>query len=248
MPEPQPPPATPGAPPPPAAAPAQAPGILPAFRAVLTRPAEFYASVRDVGGFGAPLVFALVMGLASGVLTAIVGLLGLGAAGGAGGAGYGMMVGFGAIVGTPIFAVIGCFIGGAIVLVISMIAGGKGTYEQSVRIAAYAAAVMPFHALLGVIPLLGTLSTLYGLYLVTQGVVAIHGADRQRVRLVATVLAVLVILMSIAGWVNGRAAQRMGADADARFGPSSEFEREMRKAQDELQRANDELQRKQQQR
>ncbi len=234
----------PGAPPPSAAAPAKGPGIFQAFGAVLTRPAAFYASVKDVGGFGAPLVFALVMGLVSGVFGAVLTVLGLTVAGAPGGA-FGMAVGFGAIIGAPIFAVVGSFVGGAIVHVISMIAGGKGTYEQSVRIAGYASAVMPFGAVLGVVPLLGTLATLYGLFLAAQGLFAIHAAERRRTTLVTGILGVLVVLMAIGGFFAGRAAQRMAADTDARFGPNSEFQREMQKAREEMQRAVDEQRRQQ---
>ena len=227
--------------PPSSAAPGAAPGIFQAFTAVLTRPGEFYASVRGASGFGAPVVFALVMGVVSGVVAAVYTVIGLGAAAGAMGGALGTAAGLSAIVMSPVFAVVGCFVGGAIVHVISMIASGRGTYEQSVRVAGYASAVMPIGALLGFLPLLNVLPSLYGLYLVAQGLIAIHAADRKRTYVATAVLAALLVLMSIMGWVAGRAAQQMAQDMDGRFGPNSEFQREMQKAQEEMKRAAEEL-------
>lgn len=199
-------PAPPSAPPSPAA---QAPGILQAFVGVLTKPADFYASVREVGGFGAPVVFALVAGLAGGVISAVYAFIGLGATGRAAGGAVGTFAGASAVIMTPIFAVIGCFVGGAVVHVVSTIAGGKGTYEQSVRVAGYAGAVMPLSALLSFVPLLRFLPTLYGLYLAAVGLVAIHAADRRRTYAVMGVLAALFVIFSILAALAGRAVQQM---------------------------------------
>jgi hypothetical protein len=238
-------PATPGAPPSPSAA--RAPGIVQAFVGVITRPAEFYASVRDAGGFGAPVVFALVCGLAAGVISAVYAVVGLGAMGGAAGGAFGAIAGFSAVIVTPIFAVIGCFVGGAIVHVISLIAGGKGTYEQSVRVGAYAGAMMPISALLGFVPLLRLLPGLYALYLVGIGLITIHAAERKRTWTVMAVLAAILVLLSILGMLAGRAVQKMGTDMRTQFGPNSEFQREIQKAQQEMQRAAEEAKRRQQQ-
>ena len=236
-------PATPGAPPPPAATPA--PGIVQAFVGVLTRPADFYASVRDAGGFGAPVVFALVMGLVSGVIGAVYAFIGLGAMAGATGAAVGAFAGASAIIMTPIVAVIGCFVGGAIVHVISLIAGGKGTYEQSVRVAGYAAAIMPISSLLGFMQLLPTLAGLYGLYLCAVGLITIHAADRKKTYAVTGVLAAILILFGIVGMIAGRAVQQMGSEMESKYGAGSDFQREIQKAQQEMQRAAEEMRRQQ---
>jgi hypothetical protein len=203
---------------------AQAPGIVQAFVSVLTRPASFYASVRDVGGYGAPVVFALVLGIAAGLISAAYLVIGLGAAGGPWGGAIGAAAGFGTVIMTPIFAVIGCFVGGAIVHVVSLIAGGKGTYEQSVRVAGYAAAVMPIGALVGFVPLLRFLPTLYGLYLVAQGLIAIHAAERTKTYVTTGVLAALFVLFAIMMAMTGRAVQQMGADMKTQLRPNSQLQ------------------------
>src|SRR5512138_115995 len=90
-------PVPPGAPPSPAPA-VKAPGIGQAFVGVLTKPATFFESVRDAGGFGAPVVFALVMGVAAGVIFAGYAVIGLGAMGGAAGGAFGAMAGASAVI------------------------------------------------------------------------------------------------------------------------------------------------------
>ncbi len=224
----------PSSPPPPAAPPAAAPspGVGRAFAAVLSRPAAFYASLRGQSGVGAPVVFALAMGIASGVASAVLAAAGVGAAPGA-------AAGLGALVVSPVTAVVGCLVGAAAVHLVSAFAGGKGSFEDSVRVAGYAAAVMPVGAVLGAVPLLGTLAGLYGLYVVAQGLVTLHLADRRRAFAACGALAVLVALLGVVEHFGTRAA-RDGADLDGRFGEGSEFQREMHRAEQELRRAADE--------
>jgi hypothetical protein len=192
----------------PAAPAAQAPGIVQAFTSVLTKPASFYASVRDVGGYGAPVVFALVLGVVAGVINAAYFVLGIGAAGAAG-AGVSVGAGLAQIITTPIGAVIGCFVGGAVVHLVSLIAGGKGTYEQSVRVAGYAGAVMPITSLVSFAPGLGILPVLYGLYVAAQGLIAIHAADRTKTYVVTGILALLAVLFGILGVLGMHALSQM---------------------------------------
>jgi hypothetical protein len=226
---------SPSSPPPPAAPPAAppSPGVARAFAAVLSRPAAFYASLRGQTGVGAPVVFALVMGLVSGVVSAVLAAAGLGAAPGAGSV-------LGPLVASPVAAVVGCFVGGAGVHLLSAFADGKGSYEDSVRVAGYAAAVMPVGAALGAAPLLGTLASLYGLYVVAQGLVTLHLAERRRAFAACAALAVLVALLGLVGHLWGSEGRDGAADVDRRFGEGSEFRREMQRAEQELRRAADE--------
>jgi len=195
---------------PPPAAPAAPPfdikAIVDAFVAVLTKPAEFFASpaIQNQQGFPQPLIFAVVMGVLAGVVGLLLAVLHLGAV-------FGIGAGLLGLVLSPIFAVLGAFIGGAIVHVIGLIGGGKGTYEQSVRIACYAMAVFPIAVLLRIISFLplDILANLYGLYIIALGVIALHQAKRQTVFIVVGVLAALAVIFGIVGFFAQRAA--MGA-------------------------------------
>jgi hypothetical protein len=188
-----------------------------------------------------------VMGLLSGIVSAVYAVVGLGAVGGIAGGALGAVAGFGAVITTPIFAVVGVFVGGAIVHVIGLVAGGKGSYEQSARVAAYAGAVMPIGALLGFHPLVRMLPGLYGLYLVAVGLIAIHAADRKRTYTVVGILAALLVLLSVMAMFAVRAARQLGSELQTQLGAGSDFQRDTQKLQEEMKRVADELQRRAQQ-
>jgi len=199
----------PSSPAPAPAAPAFDPkGIIDAFIAVITKPADFFSSaaIKEQKGFGPPLIFAVVMGLVAGVIGALVAIFHLGVAAGAVGGAIGVGMGIAGIILSPIVAVIVAFVGGAIVHVIALIASGKGTYEQSVRIACYATAVYPIAAVLGIIPGLSILANLYGMYIVALGIIALHAANRQTTFIVLGVLAAIWLLVAVIGYFTARMA------------------------------------------
>ncbi len=226
---------SPSAPPPPAGSPppVSVAALVRAFLAVLTRPAAFFESVKGQAGFRDPLVFAVAMGLAGGVIQAVFAmahllpLVGVGA-------------GLAMIVLLPVFSVIGCFVGGAVVHVVASIAGGKGTFEDSVRIAGHASAVLPVSAALSFSPLLQYLPAFYGLYVAALGIVALHLADRRRTFIATGVLAaVLAVYVGVVGMAGRRAAE----DLRTGYGEGSEFQKQMQKATEELGKATEEMRR-----
>ena len=175
------------------------------FVAVLTKPLEFWPAQRGRVGFQQPLVFAAAMGLLTGAITAVLAITHLGLAMG----GFGFGAAIGAVILYPIlYPLVGSFVGGAIVHVLAMVAGGKPVYETSVRIASYSMAVAPIAAILGVVPLLGIVANIYGLYLVALGIVALFGTQRQRTLIVMGVLAVIVVLLGVSSWMAARSASR----------------------------------------
>jgi hypothetical protein len=213
--------------------------IADAFVRVLTRPSEFWASMREERGFGPPVLFAVAMGVIAGVVGVILAVTGLGRALGGVGATIG---GVAAVIIIPIFYAIGCFIGGGIVYLIALVAGGRADYEQSVRIAGYASAVGPVAAVVSFVPLLGIVPGLYGLYLVALGVVAIEGADRKKTSIAAGVLAGILVLFQVLGFFSARAARRAAEDLEARYGAGSEFERNVKRSTEELQKMSEQMQ------
>jgi len=207
----------PSSPAPAPAAPAFDPkAILDTFVAVITKPADFFASaaIKEQKGFGPPLIFAVVMGLAAGIVGAIVAILHLGVLAGPLGGAVGVGMGIAGIIISPIVAVIAAFIGGAIIHVIALIASGKGTYETSVRIGCYAMAVYPVRALLDILPPLGVLASLYGLYIIALGIIALHAANRQTTFVVVGILAAIAAIWTVAAWWMARhALEALGASA-----------------------------------
>ncbi len=105
---------------------------------VVTAPAKFFKTMPKTGGFLEPLIFAVIMGFIAGIIQALINILGLSYA-------YvGFVESLGMIIFVPIFAVIGSFIGAAIIYVIWKLIGSQENYETSYRCAAYLMALVPY--------------------------------------------------------------------------------------------------------
>ncbi len=183
----------------------------------LTNPKEFFASMAKEGGFGEPIIKALIYGLVAGLITFIWGIIGLSAVGGFG-AMFGGAVGIMAIVGGLIFALIGLFIGGLIMLIISAICGGNTSYEANVRVTAALMVMSPVQALLGFTgginfylgAIVGLAVSLYGLWLLYNALTASLQAKEGASKVVTIILAVLVVLMTITSFTTYKAASSFG--------------------------------------
>jgi len=184
----------------------------------LTNPKEYFASMAKEGGFGEPIIKALLYGLVAGLITFIWGVLSLTPAAGALGGMFGGAVGIMAIVGALIFALIGLFIGGLIMLIISAICGGNTSYEANVRVTASLMVMSPIQALLGFTgginfylgALVGLAVSLYGLWLLFNALTASLQAKEGASKVVTIILAVLIVLMTITSFTAYRAASSFG--------------------------------------
>jgi hypothetical protein len=173
-------------------------------KSTLLSPKDYFASMAKDGGFVEPIIKALIYGIVAGVISLIWYLLHLYTAQwglfGAGGAGFILI---NAIVG----AIIGLFIGGIIVLIVSAICGGSTNFEANVRVTAALMVLSPVNALLG---FLGALSlklgvivscivSLYGLYLFFNALVKSLGAKEGTAKIICIILAVLVLIFMLSG-------------------------------------------------
>lgn len=156
---------------------------------VVTKPAEFFQGMSKTGGFLGPLVFAVILGLVSGIIQAILGFIGLGHAGGYDG---GMMGSFSVIVFMPIAAAIGSFIGAAIFFVIWKLMGSQENYETAFRCGAYLMALSPITSMIGVVPYAGGVITMviYIFYVVTASI-HVHQIPSQKAWLVFGIVGVV---------------------------------------------------------
>ncbi len=171
---------------------------------VLMAPKEYFAAMPKEGGFGEPVIKALIYGAVAGVFTLIWGLLKLSAAsamlGGAAGAGAGIT----SLIVSPIAAVIGLFIGAVLVLILSAICGGSTNYEANARVVAATMILMPINAVLsftgGLNFYLGVavslVVSLFGLWLLLNALVNALGGKEGVAKVVVIVLAVLTLLSS----------------------------------------------------
>ena len=192
--------------------------ILKDSRETLLNPKGYFESMSLTGGFTEPLIKAAIYGTIAGLFALLWSILGFGAVGASllGGA-----VGIMALIWTIVGAVIGLFIGGVIMLVISAICGGNTDYEANVRVSASLMVIYPINAFLaffsGINLTLGGLVSLavslYGIYLLYHAVIGALKGKESNAKIVAIVLLILALL----GFFGGRRASKSLRDYSDMF-------------------------------
>ncbi len=176
-------------------------------KATLLTPAEYFSVMPKTGGFGEPIIKALIYGFVAALINFLWITLNLSAVGGAFGGMLGGGIGIMGLVMAVIGAVIGLFIGGAIVLVISAICGGSTDYEANVRVTASLMVMSPVNALLGFLGgfslwlsgIVSILIALYGLWLLYNAIIKALGGKEGPAKVITIILAVIPTLMIISG-------------------------------------------------
>ncbi len=164
----------------------------------ITSPAAFYREMPKTGGFLAPLVFLVVMGVIGGLIQAVASLLHLHPA-------AGFMAGLGSIIFVPIMVAIFSFISAAILFVIWKLMGSQESYETAYRCGAYAAAFTPITMILGLIPYAGSAINLVIMtYLLVMASVEVHSLAANKAWTVFGIIGAILILLSISGQMAAR--------------------------------------------
>lgn len=176
--------------------------VIEQAKQVITNPIKFYREMPTEGGYADPLIFAIVMAVAAGLLGSILSLIGLGGAGmsmaGGGAMAGGMAIG--AIIILPIMVVIGSFIGAAILFVIWKLMGSEKDYETAYRCLAYTSAILPILIILAIIPYLATLVRVcWSAFLLFVASTEVHKIKPQTAKLVFGILAAVGLLIGIRG-------------------------------------------------
>jgi hypothetical protein len=181
--------------------------ILNDSRETLLNPKGYFASMPLAGGLAEPLIKAAIYGVLAGLFALLWSVLGFSAMG----AGIlGGAVGFMSLIWSIIGAIIGLFICGALMLVISAICGGNTDYEANVRVSASLMVVYPINAFLAffyainftLAGLVGLAVSLYGIYLLYHAVIQALKGKESSVKIVAIVL----LVFALVGFFGGRRA------------------------------------------
>ncbi|MBI5641148.1 MAG: YIP1 family protein [Nitrospirae bacterium] len=200
---------------------------------VITSPAAFFREMPKAGGFVEPLIFAVVMGIAGGLIQTVLHLAKLQLA-------VGMGMGLASIIIMPIVIAVFSFIGAAILFVIWKLMGSQESYETAYRCGAYLTALTPITTILGIIPYAGSAIGLVIMtfYLVVASV-EVHKIPAQKAWLVFGILAAIFIAMSISAQF---AAKRMATEALKWQKEAEEASKVMQKQAEEMQKAAEEMQ------
>ncbi len=183
-------------------------GIVSNAKMVITNPVEFYRTMPKVGGLGDPLVFAVVLGAIAGIVMAVIGFVM--SSGGM------RWTSLSYVILGPVGALIGSFIGAAILFVIWKIMGSNENYEVAYRCGAYSCAIMPITLLAGIVPYVGTLVGLaWGLYLIVTASVEVHKIAAKTAWIVFGIITGIFALIHVRGEMALRHAsssiQQLGA-------------------------------------
>lgn len=177
-------------------------------RETLLNPRNYFPSMSLAGGFAEPVIKAAVYGTVAGIFALIWSIAGLSVVGG--GVLAGSAVGIMALIWSIIGAIVGVFIGGALMLLVSLICGGNQDYEANVRATASLMVLYPVNAFLSFLygvnltlgGLVGLLVSLYSIYLLYLAVtLALKGSESS-----ARIVAIVLVIISVAGFFGSRKA------------------------------------------
>lgn len=192
--------------------------ILNDSRETLLNPKGYFSSMPLAGGLVEPLIKAAIYGVVAGLFSLLWSVLGFSALGASflGGA-----VGIMSLIYSVITAIIGVFIGGIIMLVISAICGGNTDFEANLRVSASLMVVYPINAFLafsyGINYTLGGVValavSLFGIYLLYHAAIQALKGKESSVKIVAIVFLVLALV----GFFGGRKASNSLRDYSDMF-------------------------------
>jgi hypothetical protein len=167
-------------------------------RRVVFQPAAFFAGLPRQGSLLNPLVFALICIEISVILVGLLTFIdvpgGITSLFGARG-NQGFLAFVGGLVLAPIAGTVGVFLTALVthLLVMIVVGSGHSGFGATFRIIAYSSVT----SLVGWIPFIGWLASLYRLYLATVGIREMHGTTTGKALLVVLLPAILILVLVV---------------------------------------------------
>src|SRR5215208_5944863 len=173
-------------------------GFVDVVRRVVLQPRAFFAGLPRQGSFLGPLVFALICIEVSALLVGLLTFLDVpggvtwlfGARGD-----QGFLEFLGGLVIAPIAGAVGVFLSALVthVLVILVVGSGHSGFGATFRVVSYSSVT----SLLGWIPFVGWIFSVYRLYLATVGIREMHSTRTGRALLVVLLPAILILILVV---------------------------------------------------
>lgn len=168
---------------------------------IIKKPVGFYQRMPHTGGYAEPIIFLMVMAAVAGLIVTVFSMFGSGLSGI-------MMFGLAAVVILPIAAVISSFIGAAIMFIIWKLMGSDKNFETAYRCVAYASAIYPISAVLGLVPYAGSIVGIaWGVYLMIIASVEVHHIESRKAYMVLGILGALTAVVNLTNEMAAREAQ-----------------------------------------
>ena len=167
-------------------------------RRVAFQPAAFFAGLPRQGSLLSPLVFALICIEVSVILVGLLTFIdvpgGITSLFGARG-NQGFLAFVGGLVLAPIAGAVGVFLTALVahLLVVWVVGSGHAGFGATFRIIAYSSVT----SLVGWIPFIGWIASLYRLYLATVGIREMHGTTTGKALLIVLLPAILILVLVV---------------------------------------------------
>ncbi len=215
----------------------------------LLNPKEHFGKLETEGGIVEPIIRALIYGAIGGLFYMLWGFFQLGAVIGP----FGGAVGVSSLFISLIGAVIGAFIGGVLVLLLSAICGGNTDFEANLRVAVATMVVFPITAFVSVISglnfwigsLISLAINLYTLYMLYWGLSLTLKGKEHSAKVIAYVLGGLMVLLilisfigrltvnTLSGYGAGRLEKELEKYKNAAEEMSAKYEEELSRMESE---------------
>ncbi len=182
---------------------------------VLFNSKEYFSKMQVTGGFGEPVIKALIYGIVIGIFNYLWILMGVGFSGAP--SWFGGEIGIMTFLGMIVFSVIGLFIGGIIMLIISAILGGNTDYETNVRVVASLMVIRVVGSALGFFnginlylgAIVSIAVSLWGLYITYYALTLTLKAGEKGAKILLAILAVIVVITSFTSISSKRVLKKL---------------------------------------
>jgi hypothetical protein len=200
--------------------------IIKKVKSILTQPAVFFKEMPKTGGYVEPLIFVGTMGLAAGVVMAILNLIQSVI-----GTGMGIGASIAILIVVPVMWVIFSFIGAGILFVIWKLMGSTEDYETAYKCTAYISVLAVIGTIVDLIPYIGFLVMLGAqTYYLVLASVNVHNIEAKKAWLVFGIIAAILAIIGISGQM---AASKMKSEANKYQNQAEEMQKQIEKMQQE---------------
>ena len=168
---------------------------------IITKPTDFYRRMNHTGGYAEPIIFLVVMAVIAGLILTLFSLFGTTLLGS-------MAIGLWAVIMFPFFAMIGSFVGSAIIFVIWKLTGSDKSFQTAYRCVAYAGAIYPITVVIGLVPYFGSvIGIAWGMYLMIVASIEVQGFTASKAYAVFGIVGALGIMFNVSNEMAARKAQ-----------------------------------------
>ncbi len=217
---------------------------------ILSKPSEYFSGMNKEGGFRSPVIRALLYGTITAIINFLTGSLHPSPLALIFSTIFGGSPWFFVFISTIILHVIGLFIMGILILLLSAVCRGNTDYEASVHVAASLMVMQPVKALISAgqgtgfalfnMIIITLFTSIYSLYLLYNAIIHALGGKKEIARVISVFLLSFPVLMLISSFMCINAVKDMTQDTGKLIKELPKADKEMRESIDKLKKMMEE--------